>query len=600
MSHAVQASRLKAHIASLETMTRFVLATLALASGVYTYLGVRSLLDGSATVVFFAAIIYSVAVSVAIYGFWTYLIRFLPEMRDAGSRLALFGIMAIGSLMIVAMSSWLNAAALAGSAAVEQHLAVTLEDYTADLDQAHSNALGALSLLPDIQRASERFARLAADEQATGALTGTSGSGSVVQLLSQMSAQMDELEATIEGSRDTIKNGFADGQARLAAMRALVSAPGAIAQRSDQFAAEAVALAGVIAALEQTSIAPSVMRAAADLSVGFIAPVADGGTSDLAGRQDQVMATIRTSVEAQSKALSAAAGEILAQPKVPERRYIPLTSAEAVLRYASDFIPSWAGAISIDLLPAVLVGIMAVVHGAMRRGEDHLEGADRITAGDMMRSLELHETLLARRQSAKSAVPDEDKPETSPETNPGSEERGHRPERHPTVARRQETERAVNQTPANISAETLPGTSPRHRNRLVRYLSRFDDGEVVRWAFLGMLVGAIGVLALDLRDLSEKNGWLSTEAGDASAHAGADPAASRRDRITASVHRSAAACHRRRSAPVTAYEFRAGDRRGACRGRQYRAWNGGALCVGNRSARGICTDRLAEFARRRA
>ena len=60
MSHAVQASRLKGHIASLETMTRFVLATLALASGVYTYLGVRSLLDGSATVVFFAAIIYSV------------------------------------------------------------------------------------------------------------------------------------------------------------------------------------------------------------------------------------------------------------------------------------------------------------------------------------------------------------------------------------------------------------------------------------------------------------------------------------------------------------------------------------------------------------
>jgi hypothetical protein len=432
MSHAVQASRLKGHIVSLETMTRFVLATLALASGVYTYLGVRSLLDGSATVVFFAAIIYSVAVSVAIYGFWTYLIRFLPEMRDAGSRLALLGIMALGSLMIVAMSSWLNAAALAGSAAVEQHLAVTLEDYTADLDQAHGNALGALSLLPDIQRASERFARLAADEQATGALTGTSGSGSVVQLLTQMSAQMDELEATVEASRDTVKTGFADGQSRLAAMRALVSAPGAIAQRSDQFAAEAVALAGVIAALEQTSIAPSVMRAAADLSFGFIAPVADGGTVDLAGRQDQVMATIRTSVEAQSKALSEAAGEILAQPKVPDRRYVPLTAAEAVLRYASDFIPSWAGAISIDLLPAVLVGIMAVVHGAMRRGEELLEGADRITAGDMLRSLELHEALLAKRQQV--AAPAAPAPAAEPPAvSPGGDTGAPPDERQPSA-----------------------------------------------------------------------------------------------------------------------------------------------------------------------
>src|SRR5688572_13286456 len=137
MSEAQTARKLKNHIASLETMTRFVLATLALASGVYTYLGVRSLLDGSATVVFFAAIIYSVSVSVAIYGFWTYLIRFLPEMRDGGSRLSLVAIMAVGSAMIVAMASWLNAAALAGSAAVEQHLAVTIQEYTADLDQAH-------------------------------------------------------------------------------------------------------------------------------------------------------------------------------------------------------------------------------------------------------------------------------------------------------------------------------------------------------------------------------------------------------------------------------------------------------------------------------
>lgn len=399
MGDPAKAKRLKEQIASLETMTRVVLATLALGSGVYTYLGVRSLLDGSATVVFFAAVIYSVSVSVAMYGFWIYMIRFLPEMRDSGSRLSLIGIMAVGCAMIVAMSSWLNAAALAGSAAVEQHLAVTMEDYTTDLDQAHSNALGALSLLPDIQRAGERFARLAQDEQTSGALTGTSGSGSVVQLLSQMSAQMKELEGTIEASRETVQNRFEEGQGHLAKMRALVSAPGPIATRSDQFAAESVALMGVIAALEQTSIAPSVSRAAADLSVGFIAPVADGSSVDLAGRQDQVMATIRTSVGAQSKALSDAAAEILAQPKVQERRFVPLSSAEAVLRYAGDFIPSWAGAISIDLLPAVLVGVMAVVHAAMRRAEEGLEDAERITAADMLRSLELHEKIEGKRRA---------------------------------------------------------------------------------------------------------------------------------------------------------------------------------------------------------
>jgi MFS family permease len=420
MSNAISARRLKDHVASLQTMTRFVLATLALASGVYTYLGLRGLLDGDATLVFFAAIVYSVAVSVGIYGFWTYLIRYLPEMRDGASRAGLFVVMAIGSLMIVAMSSWLNAAALAGSAALEQHLATTQESYTADLDQAHSNALASLSLLPDIQRAGERFARLAEEERSSGALTGSSGSGSVVQLLSQMSAQMRELEQAIQGNRETVQTLFEEGQGHLATMRGLVSGRGSVEPRADAFGDAAVSLSGVIAALKQTSIAPSVVRAAQDLSAGFIAPVADGMSADLAGRQDQVMATIRASVAAQSAALSEAASEILAQPDVEERRYVPLSAAEAVLRYAGSFLPSWAGAISIDLLPAVLVGMMAIVQASIRRDEDVLSAADRITAADMLRSLDIHEQLLARRQAqatpaAQPVSPVEEAPPPPPE-----------------------------------------------------------------------------------------------------------------------------------------------------------------------------------------
>jgi hypothetical protein len=418
MSHVRSARALRNHITSLQMMTRFVLATLALASGVYTYLGVRSLLDGTASLVFFAAIIYSAAVSVGIYGFWTYLIRFVPEIRDGLSRLALFGVMVLGSVMIIAMSSWLNAAALAGSAAVEQHLATTLEGYTSDLDQANSNAISALSLLPDIQRAGGRFARLAEEERSSGALTGSSGSGSVVQLLTQMSAQMRELETSILASRDRVAELFEQGQAHLATMRGLVSAPGPIEPRSDSFAQEAVALAGVVAALERTSIAPSVSRAAADLSAGFIAPIADGRSADLVGRQDIVMATVRESVAQQSKALSDAAAEILALPKVQERRYVPLTSAEAVLQYARDFIPSWAGAISIDLLPAVLVGIMAVVYSAMRRGEDEMAEADRFTAGDMLRALELNAALVARQKAAEAAAAEPEIPDSAPQPEP--------------------------------------------------------------------------------------------------------------------------------------------------------------------------------------
>jgi len=320
-----ESHRLHESLAAVETMTRFALAVLALASGIYTYLGVRSILDGSPTSVFFAAIIYSTSVSVGIYAFWSYMARFYPHVTSRSSRTAMLAVMAIGCVMILAMSSWLNAAALAGSAALEQHVAETVQDYTGDLDQAHQNALAAQSLLPDIQRAKERFAQLAASERQSGALTGTTGSGSVVSLLSQMSSQMNELENGINASREQVTRLFEEGQKRLETMRALVSAPGVVEPRADKFSSEAVALTGVITSLQQTSIAPSIRRAADDLSLGFIAPIPDGGEQDLVTRQDRVMETIRTSVAAQSKVLSDAADEILSRAPVAERRFVPLS-----------------------------------------------------------------------------------------------------------------------------------------------------------------------------------------------------------------------------------------------------------------------------------
>ncbi|HEY6632568.1 MAG TPA: hypothetical protein VIZ90_14025 [Rhizobiaceae bacterium] len=63
--------------------------------------------------------------------------------------------------------------------------------------------------------------------------------------------------------------------------------------------------------------------------------------------------------------------------------------------------------------------------------------------------------------------------------------------------------------PANPTG--LAGPAP-ERNFIVRYVARFDDGELVRWIFRGMLLGAIGVLALDLTELSRENGWWAPEA----------------------------------------------------------------------------------------
>jgi hypothetical protein len=378
---------LRQGVERLEIMTRVTLGVLALASGVYTYLGVRELLNGNATVVFFAAVIYSVAVSIGIYAFWTYLMRLMPHIRDVKSRGLLFGCMGLGALMIIAMSAWLNASALAGAAAIQQHLATAVQSYTRDLDRAHANALAAQSLLPDIQMATTRFNKLAEAERG-GSLTGTSGSGTVVQLLTQMSTQLGNLGQEVTNSAERVKTLFEQGGKHLEKMRTLVSARGPIAQRSDAFGTEAMALMGVIASLQQTSVAPAVKRAADGLTMGFIAPVA-GGRGDLAERQTTVVGGVERAVAAQAKQLSNAADKILEEPRVEPERFQPLSPAEAVLRYAGDFIPSWAGAISIDLMPAVLVLVLCVVHAGIRREEVPEPTASTMTATELITALRL-------------------------------------------------------------------------------------------------------------------------------------------------------------------------------------------------------------------
>ena len=79
---------------------------------------------------------------------------------------------------------------------------------------------------------------------------------------------------------------------------------------------------------------------------------------------------------------------------------MPLSSAEAVIRYWSDFVPSWAGAISIDLLPVVLVLVLMIVNDAMRREAESLKEAETITAAEMLRAMALYKRMEAEGAAA--------------------------------------------------------------------------------------------------------------------------------------------------------------------------------------------------------
>ncbi|MBR9822315.1 MAG: hypothetical protein GYB51_15105 [Rhodobacteraceae bacterium] len=377
---------LEGHLGILDTFTGAALGVLAVASGIYTYLGVQSLLDGDGAMQAFAAIAYSVAVSTGIFVFWSYLMRLFPAMRSARSRAGLLAAMGLGSLAIVAMSSWLNAAALAGGAAVEQHLAETVQDYQAALERANENALAAQGLQRDVARVQQSFADLS-EQEASGGLSGLAGRGAVFRVLRQKSEELSALEQQIAAQSPLVDAAFTEGNAILSRMRALTVEPGPVETRAVEFSEEAVQLAGLIARLRQLSVAPLVERAAQDLTASVVLPELDGGSETSRLAQGTTIASVLDVLAQRATTLESAATQVIALPAPVEITYTPLSPADAVIRYAGNFVPSWAGAIAIDLLPAVLVLILAVTHTAIRSGREAVPIEDRMTVSELRAAL---------------------------------------------------------------------------------------------------------------------------------------------------------------------------------------------------------------------
>ncbi|MHA7826211.1 MAG: hypothetical protein ACX93P_01460 [Roseovarius sp.] len=376
------AKELEGHLAWLDTFTPAALGVLAIASGIYTYLGVTSLLEDTGAMSFFAAVAYSVAVSVGIFVFWSYMLRLLPSMRTAGGFIGLTISTMVGSLAIIAMSSWLNAAALAGSAAVEQHLDRTVRDYQTALEQAHDIALSAQALEREVRRAREAFDALAEQER-SGELSGTAGEGAVYRVLRQKTEELQSLEEQIAEQQPLIEDAYEQGNEILGRMRGLTVAPGPVEQRSVAFSEESVRLAGVISNLNQFSVAILVARAADDLPASVVLPELDGRTSSVRQAQSSTIGSVLDALDQRSQTLGQAADQVLEMEPPQETAYNPISSADAVIRYANSFVPSWAGAIAIDLLPGVLVFVLAVTQAAIRSGRDGLSIEETLTLADL-------------------------------------------------------------------------------------------------------------------------------------------------------------------------------------------------------------------------
>jgi hypothetical protein len=300
-----------------------------------------------------------------------------------------------------------------------------VQDYQAALEQAHDTALAAQSLERDVSRVRQSFEDLSAQE-AGGELSGIAGRGAVFRVLTQKADELSALARQIGAQEPLVADAFAEGNQILTEMRALTVEPGPVEARSLLFSEASVRLAGVITRLRQLSVAPLVARAAQDLSASVVMPRLDGQTAETRAGQEATIGSVLTVLGQRADTLRQAAEQVIARPAPPETTYTPISTADAVIRYAGNFVPSWAGAIAIDLLPAVLVLILAVTQSAIRSGRGSAGVAETLTLA------ELRAAVAGLREIEEGRAPDRD--EAPPEV------RQPRPVEGPTPLHRGKTE----------------------------------------------------------------------------------------------------------------------------------------------------------------
>jgi hypothetical protein len=114
-----------------------------------------------------------------------------------------------------------------------------------------------------------------------------------------------------------------------------------------------------------------------------VLPELDGRNTSVRQAQSATINSVLDALDQRSKTLQDAAEEVLEIEPPIETAYNPISSADAVIRYAHNFVPSWAGAIAIDLLPAVLVFVLAITQAAIRSGRDGLSIEETLTLADL-------------------------------------------------------------------------------------------------------------------------------------------------------------------------------------------------------------------------
>jgi hypothetical protein len=343
---------------SMLAIKSIVIGIISLASGYYTLLGVLAVIPDDGWAVRAGALIFSVSVTAMSFMMWEFLATSIPMLRG-WKKLRAWLIALMWALAVICISSWLNAAGLAGAAAQEKLMAKRLETVELALNEAYLEMQNRMSIQTDIEAESARWHTLARNEKERGVISGFRGDGPMVSILEQSVEPLDNIAALLGERHIRLENAYARGQEALVHMRELVINKGPIGQRLDAFSKSDQTLSGAIADMYAQNPNELMQRQAASIE-NIVLP---GSLAYRPGYQPLVDNVNASLGRVQGRLVSATANAPALPPATPLRVE---NVTIAILMAWQHFVPQIVAAVLIDILPMLAIMILSLVYAQLQ------------------------------------------------------------------------------------------------------------------------------------------------------------------------------------------------------------------------------------------
>lgn len=356
-----------------------LLVVLALVSTYFSFLGAELLADaaGISWLNRSNAVIYAIGIGSAVYTFWAIALRVVPSLPAGRFRIAGMCITAAGCLFLVALSSWLNVAGLAGPAALDTHMSRTIIAYEQSVSEAYGQARQTEQLVSDLKSHARRFRSLSEDEAKFGRISGAPGPGTVSQTLADIAGDIEALIEEVKAYLEAAATLSEHARLQLETMRQQAARDEPPVLRMRTLAGTADALRATLHELQGKSPAASAARVVRSLSAGVSVQPVSGRSARIVKAQRDALANVEAQIDSTAEAIATLVADLggpfdpSAGAPVVER----IGPVEAVFRYAEQFVPMWAGGIAIDLVPTIIILYLMLVFAVRSDNGHDPEGA---------------------------------------------------------------------------------------------------------------------------------------------------------------------------------------------------------------------------------